>query len=269
MRKQYFDPALYNKKLKFLLPCLSCPFVAFKRNFCSQTHNNKILFFSSTWEKGGKSTENRGETEGEKWITNPHSSLHSRLLIWVIITIAGLCEPNFDQRNPLGLCYDISADLGLKSLFRLPEEGGQEEGEDCPIQGAFQMTYSRGGGICDYPKSDLSTCVADPRRLSLRYQACADIPRTESAEERLRCLGRWKDGSTEYFLALFDRARHDDWESRFRCFAFQRIYDGFLLAQSGEAKCNLYSVKEGDRTMTLKKGKSTAPCKRDPVLFNV
>ncbi len=45
-----------------------------------------------------------------------------------------------------------------------------------------------------------------------------------------------------------------DWEGRFRCFAYQRIYDGFNLAQSGEAKCNLYSAKEGDRTMTLKTG---------------
>ena len=46
-----------------------------------------------------------------------------------------------------------------------------------------------------------------------------------------------------------------DWEGRFRCFAYQRIHEGFLLSQSGEAVCNLYSAKEGDRTMTLKRGK--------------
>ena len=45
-----------------------------------------------------------------------------------------------------------------------------------------------------------------------------------------------------------------DWESRFRCFAYQKIHDGYLVSQSGEAICNLYSPKEGDRTMTLKKG---------------
>ncbi len=51
--------------------------------------------------------------------------------------------------------------------------------------------------------------------------------------------------------------KSEDWEGRFRCFAYQSIHDGFNLAQSGEAKCNLYSAKEGDRTMTLKKGRKT------------
>ena len=55
-------------------------------------------------------------------------------------------------------------------------------------------------------------------------------------------------------LMNHSRVTPSDWEGRYRCFAYQSIYDGFLLAQSGEAKCNLYSAKEGDRTMTLKKG---------------
>ena len=50
------------------------------------------------------------------------------------------------------------------------------------------------------------------------------------------------------------RVTSEDWEGRFRCFAYQGIFDGFHLSQSGEATCNLYSAKEGDRTMTLKKG---------------
>ncbi len=40
----------------------------------------------------------------------------------------------------------------------------------------------------------------------------------------------------------------------FRCFAYQNIYEGFLVSQSGEAVCSLYTAKEGDRTMTLKRG---------------
>ena len=51
------------------------------------------------------------------------------------------------------------------------------------------------------------------------------------------------------------RVTSEDWEGRFRCFAYQGIFDGFHLSQSGEATCNLYSAKEGDRTMTLKKGR--------------
>ena len=42
----------------------------------------------------------------------------------------------------------------------------------------------------------------------------------------------------------------------FRCFAYQNIYEGFLVSQSGEAICSLYTAKEGDKTMTLKRGKT-------------
>ena len=37
-----------------------------------------------------------------------------------------------------------------------------------------------------------------------RYQACADIRRSESSVEELRCLGSWKEGSTHYFLGEKD-----------------------------------------------------------------
>ena len=37
-----------------------------------------------------------------------------------------------------------------------------------------------------------------------RYQACADIRRSESSVEELRCLGSWKEGSTHYFLGKTD-----------------------------------------------------------------
>ena len=56
------------------------------------------------------------------------------------------------------------------------------------------------------------------------------------------------------------RVTSEDWEGRFRCFAYQGIFDGFHLSQSGEATCNLYSAREGDRTMTLKKGEEGNCC---------
>jgi len=55
-------------------------------------------------------------------------------------------------------------------------------------------------------------------------------------------------------LLNHSRVAAEDWEGRFRCFAYANIYDGYKLAMSGEAMCNLYSAKEGDRTMTLKRG---------------
>ncbi len=62
------------------------------------------------------------------------------------------------------------------------------------------MTYSRGHGLCDYPKSSVSTCPNDASRLLFRYQACADIGKSVSATEDVRCMAKWKEGSTHYFL---------------------------------------------------------------------
>jgi hypothetical protein len=37
------------------------------------------------------------------------------------------------------------------------------------------------------------------------------------------------------------------------CFVYQKQYGGFLLSQSGEAKCNLYTAQEGHTTLNLRK----------------
>jgi len=74
--------------------------------------------------------------------------------------------------------------------------------------------------------------------------------------EEVRCVAKWKEGSTFYFLGLLNHShvQENDYERRFRCFAYSRSYKGFRLAQSGEAKCNLPNSNEGDRTMKLKQG---------------
>ena len=72
----------------------------------------------------------------------------------------------------------------------------------------FQMSYSRGHGLCEYPKSSVSQCSGDPSRLVFRYQACADIRRSESSVEEMVCMGSWKEGSTHYFLGKKKGSRH-------------------------------------------------------------
>ena len=61
--------------------------------------------------------------------------------------------------------FQITADSPLKSLFRLDIQ----QFEDCPIEGAYSFTYSRGHGLCEYPKSSLSQC-SDKSKLVFRYQ---------------------------------------------------------------------------------------------------
>ena len=79
--------------------------------------------------------------------------------------------------------------------------------------------------------------------------------------EEVSCVAKWKDGSTFYFLGLLNHShvQANDYEGRFRCYAYSGFYNGFHLAQSGEAKCNLPNAKEGDRIMELKKGILTLP----------
>lgn len=161
-----------------------------------------------------------------------------------------LCEPSPPgRRGPFDLCYSITADSPLKSLYRLNATLSK-----CPIQGSFQFSYSRGHGVCDYPKSSISQC-SDASKLVFRYQACADIKGSESIVESVECIAQWKEGSTYYFLGLISRHHVSpyDYEDRFRCFAYSTIHQGYLISQSGDAQCTLHSAKEGDKTMTLKK----------------
>jgi len=160
-----------------------------------------------------------------------------------------LCESSPGRRDQFEICYGITADSPLKSLYRLDAKPSS-----CPIQGSFQFSYSRGHGVCDYPKSSISQC-SDASKLVFRYQACADIKGSESSVESVECIAEWKEGSTYYFLGLIsrDHVSQYDYEDRFRCFAYQSIFQGFLISQSGDAQCTLHSAKEGDKTMTLKK----------------
>nr|XP_040570826.1 uncharacterized protein LOC121120042 [Lepeophtheirus salmonis] len=153
------------------------------------------------------------------------------------------------ENYPINLCYDIKTDEPLKSLFRLDAEP-----IPCPIRGSFQFEYSRGHGLCDYPISSISQC-SDKSKLIFRNQACADIKGSESSVEELKCLADWKEGSTYYFLGLMNvsHVQSDNYEGRFRCFVYESIHKGFFLSQSGEAKCNLYTAREGAKTMKLKK----------------
>ena len=90
--------------------------------------------------------------------------LFSGTTLILTIFFSGFCEPNIGRRQ-FDLCYQITADSALKSMFRLDISNF----EDCPIEGAYSFTYSRGHGLCEYPKSSLSQC-SDKSKLVFRYQ---------------------------------------------------------------------------------------------------
>ena len=129
-------------------------------------------------------------------------------------------------------------------------------GVNCPIHGTYSYSYSRGHGSCSYPLSSLHQC-SDKSRLVFNYQACVDIKGSQSQTEQATCIADWKEGSTYYFVAQMNSSHvnTEDMESSFRCFVYKEIHSGFLLSQSAEAKCNLYTAMEGYRTMELKRCK--------------
>jgi len=154
-----------------------------------------------------------------------------------------------ERKNFKDICRTISVDEPLKSLFRV-----NASGVNCPIHGTYSYSYSRGHGLCSYPLSSLHQC-SDKSRLVFSYQACVDIKGSQSQTEQAHCIADWKEGSTYYFVAQMNSSHVTtaDMESSFRCFVYKEIHSGYLLAQSAEAKCNLYTATEGYRTMSLKR----------------
>ena len=75
--------------------------------------------------------------------------------------------------------------------------------------------------------------------------------------KEVECYGSWKEGSTFYFLGMLNdsHVRGDNYEGRFRCFAYQKIFNGYKLSQSGDARCDIWSPDEGYITMKINKGK--------------
>lgn len=153
------------------------------------------------------------------------------------------------ERPHKDICHSISVDEPLRTLFRV-----EAVPEPCPLTAPHTFSYSRGHGLCDYPLSSMSDC-GEGSGLMFRYQACPDIKGSESGVERAECIARWKEGSTYYFVARMssNRISPGDYEQIFRCFVYQKQYGGFLLSQSGEAKCNLYTAQEGHTTLNLRK----------------
>ena len=89
---------------------------------------------------------------------------------------AAFCES--DPALLPGLCQSIPIDMALYSMFR-----ADAAPQRCPLlDPPFNLTYSRNSGECSWPVSRLEGCT-DPARLLLRYQACPDVPSTESTSE--------------------------------------------------------------------------------------
>jgi len=163
------------------------------------------------------------------------------------------CETYFQTFD--SLCENIAGDAPMYSMFRRSAEPVR-----CPFKGPFSFSYTKGGsGIntCSDPKSYLDSCTENTR-LQLNFQACIDVPGSESVSEELTCIAVWKEGSKKYMVAEMNREHVYNDESKYRCFVYQKSGKGenktVKMAQSLSATCNgLWSPSEGYRTFNLDK----------------
>ncbi|XP_057655984.1 uncharacterized protein LOC130893694 [Diorhabda carinulata] len=154
------------------------------------------------------------------------------------------------------ICQMITGDAPLYSLFRKNPEAKPIA---CPFKSApFTFSYNRMTGDCSNPPSKAESCT-DDSRLVLKYQACPDVPSTESNVEELVCLATWKEGSTRYLIGKLSQPnrRSASDEDQYRCFIYKRSMENgktiYSVAQSGDATCTGLDATafEGSRTMML------------------
>lgn len=98
--------------------------------------------------------------------------------VFVVLFCLAFCLP---ERRPVrSVCSTITGDANLFAMFRLDAKA-----IDCPFRAPLSFTYNRGHGECRYPVSSVDSCT-HPSRLLLNYQACPDVPGTESTGKSSR-----------------------------------------------------------------------------------
>lgn len=87
--------------------------------------------------------------------------------------LANRCYSTKQWNDNFDICFDITGDAPLYYLFRV---NGRPI--NCPFNGTFSFSYSKGLNECNEPLSRIEDCV-DEQHLLLRYNACADIKGSE------------------------------------------------------------------------------------------
>jgi len=148
------------------------------------------------------------------------------------------------------MCRKIPGDAPLFTLFRVDATSIR-----CPIQGPQLFSYNFGRGLCKSPLSVLESCTINTR-ISLKYQACPNVPGTEMKDTQFECLASWKEGRNNYLVVKMEHSHISKDEERFRCILWDtRIKENgdqvTYMSMSGDASCNgLYSSQDG-QTLVL------------------
>eukprot|EP00090_Calanus_glacialis_P012271 TRINITY_DN20758_c0_g1_i5.p1 TRINITY_DN20758_c0_g1~~TRINITY_DN20758_c0_g1_i5.p1 ORF type:complete len:549 (-),score=86.66 TRINITY_DN20758_c0_g1_i5:291-1937(-) len=157
------------------------------------------------------------------------------------------------------MCRTIPGDAPLYTLFRVDTHSIR-----CPIQGPLHFSYNFGRGLCAYPLSKLESCTLDTR-ISLKYQACPNVPGSEMKETQFECLAGWREGRHSFLVGKMENSHITVDEDKYRCIMWEKaVEEGetkIYLSISGDASCNgLFSTREG-RALVLYPVNPESSCK--------
>jgi len=156
-------------------------------------------------------------------------------------TLSCSAKPGTDLQT---MCRTISGDAPLFTLFRVDTQSIR-----CPIQGPLHFSYNFGRGLCAYPLSKLESCTIDTR-ISLKYQACPNVPGSEMKETQFECLAGWREGRHGYIVGKMENSHITVDEDKYRCIMWEKLDEEgeskIYLSISEDASCNgLFSTREG------------------------
>uniref|UniRef100_A0A914ZHG1 Uncharacterized protein n=1 Tax=Parascaris univalens TaxID=6257 RepID=A0A914ZHG1_PARUN len=123
-------------------------------------------------------------------------------------------------------------DAPMTTLFR-----ANSTSELCPFEAPFNFTYLFIDGSCTSRISTVTAC-ANPHRFRFQYQACPEVPHTETHADELECIAKWNSFGVEYFAIRLTNSFASSSSARFRCVIHERASSGGRMGISADASCN-------------------------------
>uniref|UniRef100_A0A915Q7W6 DUF7042 domain-containing protein n=1 Tax=Setaria digitata TaxID=48799 RepID=A0A915Q7W6_9BILA len=89
--------------------------------------------------------------------------------------------------------FAFRGDTRMKTLFR-----SDAKSEQCPFQPPFNFTYAIQDGSCTSRISSVTSC-SGYGKYRFHYEACPELPNTETHVDELECIAHWNSFGIDFF----------------------------------------------------------------------
>ncbi|KHN78288.1 hypothetical protein Tcan_09072 [Toxocara canis] len=176
------------------------------------------------------------------------------------------CIQSFaDSENIGSVCRrSFRGDAPMTTLFR-----ANASSERCPFEAPFNFTYFFIDGSCTSRISTVTAC-ASPHRFRFQYQACPEVPHTETHADEVECIAKWNSFGVEYFAVKLTNSFAPSHSARFRCIIHERASSGGRMGISADASCSeLTDMSFASTVLNYKQDSAvTARCHFPPFLVH-